>query len=373
MSLRKSNPKNDRLKRDYLVFLKDARQRSEATVGQVRHAIDRFEAYNGFKDFGSFNKEQALAFKRHLVASKARYTRKPLSIATAHHVLRSIREFLIWLHGRPGFRRRVDPGEVAYLNLTSKEERQAHTTTPKAYASFEQYRVALLAMPSSSEVEHRDKAVMALLLLTGMRDAALISLKMKHVHIGRGYIFQDPREVKTKFSKSIETLFLPVGDDVAAIFCDWIKHLSTNALFGPNDPVFPKTAVTTLFSKGFIAAGLSREHWSNAAPVRRIFRDAFARVELPYVKPHSVRHTLTQLAYQRQLLPEELKAWSDNLGHESILTTLGSYGPVSVERRTEIMERLRQRALKVGEGIEEADLARQITALIREHRTKDVV
>ncbi len=45
----KSNPKNDRTKRDYLIYLKDARQRSSATVEQVRHAIDRLEAYTGYK------------------------------------------------------------------------------------------------------------------------------------------------------------------------------------------------------------------------------------------------------------------------------------------------------------------------------------
>ena len=52
-----SNPKNDRAKRDYLIYLKEARQRSPATVEQVRHAIDRLEAYIGFKDFGTFNKD----------------------------------------------------------------------------------------------------------------------------------------------------------------------------------------------------------------------------------------------------------------------------------------------------------------------------
>jgi hypothetical protein len=42
---------------EFLVYLKDARQRSAATVDQARHAIDRFEVYIGFKDFGTFNKE----------------------------------------------------------------------------------------------------------------------------------------------------------------------------------------------------------------------------------------------------------------------------------------------------------------------------
>ena len=131
----KSNAKNDRLKRDYLIYLKDARQRSQTTVDQVRHAIDRLEVYNGFKDFGSFNKEQARAFKRALLASKAKRTGQPISIATAHHVLQALKEFLLWLHSQPGYRRRINPTDVAYLNLTNKDEREARVTTPKIYVS----------------------------------------------------------------------------------------------------------------------------------------------------------------------------------------------------------------------------------------------
>src|SRR6266850_6051031 len=97
-----SNSKNDRAKREYLIYLKDARQRSSATVEQVRHAIDRLEAYTGFKDFGTFNKDQGLGFKRALLASKAQRSGMPISIATAHHVLQTIRDFLAWLQGRPG-------------------------------------------------------------------------------------------------------------------------------------------------------------------------------------------------------------------------------------------------------------------------------
>jgi len=70
-------------------------------VDQVRHAIDRLELYTGFKDFGTFNKEQALGFKRALVATKGQRSGKPISTATAYHVLQALKEFLAWLHGRP--------------------------------------------------------------------------------------------------------------------------------------------------------------------------------------------------------------------------------------------------------------------------------
>ncbi len=38
--------------------------------------------------------------------------------------------------------------------------------------------------------------------------------------------------------------------------------------------------------------------------------------------------------------PEQLKAWSQNLGHESVLTTLYSYGTVAPARQAEIIKTL---------------------------------
>jgi integrase len=336
----RTNPKNDRVKREYLVYLKDARQRSAATVDQARHAIDRLEIYTGFKDFGTFNKEQALGFKRALLATKAQRSGKPISTATGYHVLQALKEFLAWLHSRPGYRRRIDPTHIAYLNLTTNEERTARVTSPKSYATLEQYRAALFAMPTVTEVERRDQALLALLLLTAMRDTAVIGLKLKHILVERRFVFQDPREIKTKFRKPIETTFLPVGDDVAAIVGGWVRYLLTEKLYGPDDPLFPKTAVQPDEHCSFVARGLTRDHWANAEPVRQTFRTAFARVNLPYVRPHSIRDTVTQLAYKLQLNLEEMKAFSQNIGHDSMLTTLCSYGPVSPERQAEIIRHL---------------------------------
>lgn len=341
-SIIKTNAKNDRVKRDYLIYLGHARKRSPATIDQVRQAIDRLEVYTGFKDFGSFCKDQALGFKAALLASKGARSGKRLSTSTAHHILQAIKEFLAWLQGQPGYRRRINVTDIAYLNLTTKEEREAHVARPKSYPTVAQYKAALFALPSLTETERRDRAVMALILLAGMRDAAAVSLKLKHISIERRHVFQDPREVHTKFSKAIETFFFPVGSDVEDVLKDWVLYLTETRLFGPSDPLLPKSSVGLVAGKGFEVKGLSREHWANATPIRDIFRRAFAAAGLPYFKPHSVRDTLTQLAYQRQLTPEQLKAWSQNLGHESVLTTLGSYGRVTSERQGEVIAALRQ-------------------------------
>jgi integrase len=90
----------------------------------------------------------------------------------------------------------------------------------------------------------------------------------------------------------------------------------------------------------FEAVGLDRKHWSTANPIRTIFKEAFASAGLPYFNPHSFRKTLALLGGQRCKTPEEYKAWSQNLGHEHVLTTFCSYGDVSGSRQSEIMRSL---------------------------------
>jgi integrase/recombinase XerD len=90
----------------------------------------------------------------------------------------------------------------------------------------------------------------------------------------------------------------------------------------------------------FEAAGLARSHWSNATPIRAIFRGAFALAGLPYFNPHSFRKTIVQLGEQLCSGPEEFKAWSQNLGHDDVMVTYLSYGKVPHFRQVEIFRGL---------------------------------
>ena len=58
---------------------------------------------------------------------------------------------------------------------------------------------------------------------------------------------------------------------------------------------------------------------------------------MPYFNPHSFRDTLVQLGEKVCTTPESFKAWSQNLGHEGVLTTLTSYGQVSAHRQAELI------------------------------------
>ena len=49
--------------------------------------------------------------------------------------------------------------------------------------------------------------------------------------------------MRTKFSKTFPTYFPPLGDDIEEIVEGWVRHLKEDLLWGPDDPLFPRTRV----------------------------------------------------------------------------------------------------------------------------------
>ena len=185
------------------------------------------------------------------------------------------------------------------------------------------------AIPVATDIQQRDRALIAFSLLSGARDRAIISFKLKHIDVENELIEQDAREVRTKRAKTFTSWFFPVGDDFRTIFVDWVGFLREQKGFGPEDPLFPKSKLTPDDNLEFRAVNLDWAHWANANRVRAIFREACALAGLPYFNPHSLRNTLVQIAYELKLDPESWKAWSQNLGHENCLTTFtGKFSPL---------------------------------------------
>lgn len=85
---------------------------------------------------------------------------------------------------------------------------------------------------------------------------------------------------------------------------------------------------------------LDIEHWQSTTPIREIVEMAFESAGFSRYTPHAFRNTLTQLSYDLCKTPEHFKAWSQNLGHNSPLTTLTSYGKIPVGNQGKIIKNL---------------------------------
>lgn len=327
---------NERIKRKYFEYLKEARRQNTASIDAVAKALSRFEEYSKYRDFKSFHRKQAIAFKNHLARQKASATGKPLSKSTLNTTLRHLRQFFFWLPEQSGYKS-LNHTDSEYFNLSEKDTRVANARRPKSVPTVEQIKHVIDQMPHGTDIQQRDRALIAFTLLTGARDGAIASLSLKHMDLQARCVYQDAREVNTKFSKTFTTYFFPVGAEIEAIVTEWVDYLTKEKLWGKDDPLFPATKIGQNSGLQFQANGLQRLHWKTAEPIRRIFKQAFEQAYLPYYNPHSFRDTLAQLGEQRCRNGEQFKAWSQNLGHEDVMTTFRSYGEVSENRQSEII------------------------------------
>jgi integrase len=263
-----------------------------------------------------------------------------LSASTIKSTLAALKAFFIWLAGEPGYRAKLRRSDAEYFNPLDNLARVAGAHRRRPWPTLAQIRAVLSAMPTETDIDLRDRALVAFTILTGARDSAIVSSCLKHIDIEAKLLEQDAREMDTKRAKTFTTWFFPVGADIEKIVVDWVEFLRTVRQFGPEDPIFPRSRVAQGPELEFVAISLDRSAWANANPVRTLFKQAFGRAGLPYFNPHSFRQTLVHLAYELKLNAEQIKAWSQNLGHEHILTTLVSYGELPAFRQAEIFAEL---------------------------------
>lgn len=335
--LPKTNPANERIKREYFRYLGEAKGRDEATIDGVAKALARFEASTRGREFKRFHREQAVAFKRELAEAQSLRTGERLSKSTVLATLRHLREFFFWLAHLPGFKVHIAYADADYFNLSDKEVAVARARREKRVPTLDQVRHVLAAMPAGTPLERRDRALIAFAMLTGARVGALASFQLGHVDWEGGFVEQDAREVRTKAAKSFRTYLMPVDEGALTIVGEWVQELTRDHLWAPCDPLFPATEMGLGSDRGFVPVGLARRGWATSDPTREIFRKAFATAGLPYYNPHSFRDMLVRHAMALDLSPEEMKAWSQNLGHSDVLTTFTSYGQVPTHRQGELI------------------------------------
>lgn len=146
----KFNEENERVKRRYLTFLREAKGQDVKSLDKVAAALRQFEDSTGAKPFKQFHIEQATRFKAYLDKQRNSRTGKPLSLSTIDATLRQVKAFFIWLAGQPGYKSRISYADAEYFNNTARKARAAHAKRPIPYPSMQQCLRAFEAMSSAS-------------------------------------------------------------------------------------------------------------------------------------------------------------------------------------------------------------------------------
>jgi len=220
----------------------------------------------------------------------------------------------------------------------------------------------------NTEIDKRDKALLSFALITGARISAIISLPMSSFDPHDMVVDQDPSNgVKTKFAKRITTALFPIDyKEAQQYFIEWYEYLKNERGFNDDDPLFPATKVEngkeniSYYSTGEVEP----VYWSSSSPARKIFEKRFKAVDEPYFHPHSFRHLLVKEFMKKPLTEEQKKAISQNLGHENVVTTFGSYGYGHIDESRQI-ELLREIETAGGGNVRYNMTEGQIHELIR--------
>lgn len=362
----KPNAENERQKRAYFAFLREAHGRDGATVDRVAASLARFEDSTKARAFKSFHREQAVAFKARLSGAVSARTGERLSKASVLSTLRDLRAFFLWLAQEPGYRSKIAFSDADYFNLSDKDVAIARAPRKADPPTLEHMRRVLEAMPTATALERRDRALVAFACVTGARASALASFRLGHVNVAESVVEQDARTVRTKFAKTFRTDFHRLVPGAAEIVADWCAELEREHAFGPNDPLFPQADMGLDADGGFAPVGLSRKGWASSAPVRDVFKRAFAAAGLPYRNPHLMRDMLVHAYMAMDLNAAQLKAVSQSLGHSDVLTTFTSYGQLPTHRQSELIRSIQDRP--AGGPVDPAAALEALAAQIRAGR-----
>lgn len=327
----KSNLENEKIKRKYYDFLKESQGYSDATITAIKKSIYRYEEFTNFEDFSKFSKKKAIEFKKWIEEKKDPRSQKQISITTCYHYLRHLKDFFKWLSYQPSYKSKINFTEVEFLKLPKEKARIANSQKRERYPSIEQVKKTVSSIYINNEIDLRDRALISFTLLSGMRDSAICSLPLCCFDENTLQVSQDPkRGVKTKFSKTINSVLFKFDDDMLCFFLGWVRYLREEKHFTDTDPIFPRNKVENAQgANSFVSNFVEPAFWQSVTSMRDIFKQRFENAGIEYFSPHCFRHLAVNTAIAKCRNGHEIKAVSQNFGHEDVGTTMTTYGTIS--------------------------------------------
>lgn len=288
----------------------------------------------GGKAFDKVTPKDAEAFRDHLV--KLGQTPKKhsgLSNSTIRHHASQVRQFFDWLRLQDGYKR-LSQNILLCLELPKAVHAKTLPRDDRDYLTIEQAEKMLEKMPDRTIAERRDRAMVACAYTSGLRAAALTTLRLKHIDLDKKELVQDATEMRAKNGKSFRIVFFPRTEAFQETLIIWVWELTALG-FTQDDAVFPE--IVHLKQRGPEIGAVLPMQSSSAVSCAFDFATSLIGRKCT---PHSVRDTLKVLGDELCTSPKDRKAWSLNLGHTNEKITEIYYGKMSDQQRRSIIEGL---------------------------------
>lgn len=339
---------NLRVLQRYTVYLENHQNLDVRTVDEHLRSLARMSGFFEHKDFEKITIDDACNFKDALRSLCIGDVQGALSISTVSHTLDRCRAFIQWLQRQSDTKTHADL--AGYFSLSRRERVIEANTVKGTSLTFDQALCIFSAMPITNPIELRNRAIIAMFIVTGIRIAALVTLRGKHVNIRTRWINQDPREVDTKLSKHIRTYCLDLGSGLLNALDEWVTWRNTNgfdqdaAFFLPDRYIRPNAL-------GFGYRGNEVEIarcWKSEDPVQLIVKEAANAVGLlsENISSHDFRKVLHPFLVKRgDMTVKDEVALQLNFGHTPKEIIRKHYSSMQDSEREEVLDELCRRAL----------------------------
>ena len=337
------NLENEAQKRNYWAYLKGPKRLAENTIEGIQRSIYKFDDFIGNDNYKSFNKKIAKNFQDYL--DRLSYRGKKISEKTIYRALIDVQKFLYWLSGQSGYKSKIHKNDVEYLNPSYSITTIAHNSTPRIYPMDINYLKRLvIGIKGKSELAKRDRALISFLISTGMRAEAITTLSVGCVdctNMDRMIIDQNPAKgVMTKFRRRHTTLALEIDSIFTQCIQEWLGFLRERNI--PSDyPLFPKAEICHkqgTFS--FVNNKISNKFIQSSSQVSHILKKRCSETGEKYYSAHTIRHLHVHIAEKAINNLHQLKAFSQNVGHKDIATTLSAYAYLPALQQIEILKNM---------------------------------
>ena len=327
---RRFNPANERLIKKYKEHVRQTKLADDKTLLALHKSLRSFEVLTDFADVTRYTPDMAKKFLGNLRTLN-------LSASYMFKITSDAHKFIRWLADEPAGKR-IHRNDTDYLVLTKNEMNEAHANGYKPHHEYKILLQIVRSMPANTIKEQRDRALVALIILTSPRVGELCNFRIDSIvqdpKNGVYFIDVDPRKIKgVKFRTCRQVTLLNVPDLLKWVL-DWRQYLITKEGFGFKDPLFPAIAATFVQPRMFERA--IKKQPISTGTAEQIFNEACVHNDKAPLSIHSVRRTRARHIGEMSH-DDKIVALQQDFGHSSIGTTRCNYGNITPSRQREII------------------------------------
>lgn len=334
----RNHDENFKLHYHYQEYLQLSRGMAHSTIQAALRSIRQFDVHSANCTYHEISTDQIKWFKDGLEERlQSEDISERRSASTIVHTLLNLKDFFLWLESNKEIKFATQRlGD--YFKPSNRLMKLANVVAHKYIPTMDDLYEIVRLMPFETFMQRRDRAIIAYLMATALRNRALLSIRIQDNDFDQGLVMQDPHYVQTKNAKAMLTAFFPVDEDIMVIISDWVGEIKAITQ-SDQGPLFPRMMDP-------IAARALEPHAQSLLDdglPRRILKRAIKAAGKPVFTPHKLRHAIAEWGLNACAGLEEYASWSRNLGHNTMATTFGSYVKPTQERQNETMKQIRHR------------------------------